>query len=118
MVRHSMLGKTFYSYYAHLAQNSVIVKDGDRVFGGQQIATAGNTGFSYGIHLHLVVFVPIFRNIGRENHSFKGYADRDISNSNLPYYDYEEPGVLKYRFYIFEKGVKLVLNNYPTATNK
>jgi murein DD-endopeptidase MepM/ murein hydrolase activator NlpD len=38
--------------YLHLQQNSVVVKQGDRVEAGQIIAKSGNTGFSSTPHLH------------------------------------------------------------------
>lgn len=44
----------FVSYYAHMSK--INVKDGDRVARGQKIGEAGNTGCSFGNHLHLSVF--------------------------------------------------------------
>jgi murein DD-endopeptidase MepM/ murein hydrolase activator NlpD len=43
--------------YAHLQENGVYVKPGERVTVGQQIAASGNTGFSSGPHLHFAVQV-------------------------------------------------------------
>lgn len=43
--------------YAHLMENGVYVKVGERVGVGQQIAASGNTGFSSGPHLHFAVQV-------------------------------------------------------------
>ena len=43
--------------YAHLQENGVYVKPGQRVSVGQQIAASGNTGFSSGPHLHFAVQV-------------------------------------------------------------
>src|SRR5690606_30313137 len=43
------------SVYLHLRQNGVLVKEGQRVNGGDQIALSGNTGTSTGAHLHFVV---------------------------------------------------------------
>lgn len=62
--------------YAHLKENGVYVRVGQRVSLGQQIAISGNTGFTSGPHLHFVlqvnrgmrlVSVP-FRMVG--NHGF------------------------------------------------
>jgi murein DD-endopeptidase MepM/ murein hydrolase activator NlpD len=43
--------------YAHLQENGVYVRVGDRVSVGQQIAASGNTGYSSGPHLHFAVQV-------------------------------------------------------------
>ena len=41
--------------YAHCS--SILVSEGDRVVGGEtQLARAGNTGNSYGAHLHFEVY--------------------------------------------------------------
>lgn len=48
-------GKRLQTYYGHLA--SIIVKQGQSVIEGQIIGFAGNTGNSFGDHLHLEVRV-------------------------------------------------------------
>ncbi|OBK23197.1 peptidase [Mycobacterium asiaticum] len=46
------LGDGVYAMYAHLIQGSLMVKPGDKVKKGQQIAKLGNTGNSNAPHLH------------------------------------------------------------------
>ena len=41
---------------AHLKYNSIIVKKGDQVKIGEQVATMGTTGHSTGVHVHYEVF--------------------------------------------------------------
>ena len=48
-------GNNTKSVYAHL--NSVDVKEGQVLENGQQIGTAGNTGDSYGAHLHFELYI-------------------------------------------------------------
>lgn len=48
-------GRRIMTLYAHCS--SILVSEGDRVVGGEtQIARAGNTGNSYGAHLHFEVY--------------------------------------------------------------
>ena len=45
------------AFYAHLKQNSILVKVGDRVSQGQPIAASGNSGNTQGLpHLHFGVY--------------------------------------------------------------
>lgn len=44
-----------YTLYAHLRYGSVAVKVGDRVTKGQVLGYMGNTGYSFGAHLHFEV---------------------------------------------------------------
>lgn len=55
----------FYLLYAHM--HDVAVSRGDQVRAGQQLGTIGNTGFSFGPHLHLEMRLGY-------------YADRDVVN--------------------------------------
>ena len=46
-------GHEYRTIYAHLSQ--VLVSEGQRVSAGERIALAGNTGHSFGPHLHLTL---------------------------------------------------------------
>ncbi|EPD30767.1 hypothetical protein HMPREF9238_00522 [Gleimia europaea ACS-120-V-Col10b] len=48
-------GEVFYTGYAHMFAEDVLVKAGDQVHAGQRIASVGNTGTSTGPHLHFEV---------------------------------------------------------------
>jgi len=45
----------YYTLYAHIAYNTVKVKAGERVKKGQVLGYMGNTGYSFGGHLHFEV---------------------------------------------------------------
>lgn len=53
MILHTLGGKTYETNYAHL--DSRMVKVGDKVKQGQQIGIMGNTGGSFGVHLHFEI---------------------------------------------------------------
>ncbi|MGX8773551.1 MAG: peptidoglycan DD-metalloendopeptidase family protein [Bacillota bacterium] len=62
------------TYYAH--NSSLCVSRGDKVFQGQHIAEAGNTGHSYGSHIHFGV---------KENGSFQNPRNYlPAENNNTP----------------------------------
>ena len=54
-LRHS---NGYYTLYAHIAYNTVKVKVGDKVKRGQVLGYMGNTGYSFGGHLHWEVRTP------------------------------------------------------------
>ena len=48
-------GDGYYSHYAHLLTGSFVVKTGQWVEQGQALATVGNSGYSFGRHLHVQI---------------------------------------------------------------
>lgn len=56
MILHKINGKTYETNYAHLKPN-ILVRVGQKVRQGQQIAWMGNTGSSTGQHLHFELHV-------------------------------------------------------------
>lgn len=48
-------GKIFYTFYAHMRDNSICVSKGQTVVEGQAIGVQGTTGNSTGDHLHFEI---------------------------------------------------------------
>lgn len=48
-------GKVFYSFYAHMRDNSICVEAGQLVVEGQVLGIQGSTGWSTGEHLHFEI---------------------------------------------------------------
>ena len=71
IIKHtSLLGQTFYSFYAHLSK--IGVSAGQSVKKGQNIGVIGNTGSSSaGTHLHLAIVDTLW-----SNGSYWGYAEQ------------------------------------------
>lgn len=55
VIEHTINGKKVYSMYGHLKKDSVEVYEGKQVNKGEKIAVCGNTGKSYGDHLHFAI---------------------------------------------------------------
>jgi murein DD-endopeptidase MepM/ murein hydrolase activator NlpD len=54
-VRSKIDGKWYVSRYAHMVENSLTVKKGDKVKAGHRLGIMGNTGASAGRHLHFEI---------------------------------------------------------------
>lgn len=54
-IEHDVDGVTYRSAYAHMQSGSMTLEIGDTVTRGQVIGLVGNTGQSYGAHLHFVI---------------------------------------------------------------
>ena len=65
-----------YTFYAHLKYGSVAVKVGDRVTKGQVLGYMGNTGYSFGAHLHFEV-----RNANNVQIDPTAYVGADLPNN-------------------------------------
>ena len=50
----------YYFAFLHLQQGSLLVNEGDHVQAGQRIASVGNTGRSFGAHLHFEVWQGVW----------------------------------------------------------
>lgn len=69
----------YYTLYAHGKYRSVQVKVGDKVKRGERIMYMGNTGMSYGGHLHWEV-----RNTKDERIDPTPYLNKDLPNTPTP----------------------------------
>lgn len=48
-------GEIFYTFYAHMRDNSIVVSKGQQVKEGQILGTQGSTGNSTGDHVHFEI---------------------------------------------------------------
>ena len=81
IIKHKLAnGTVFYSGYGHLSSFANI-KVGDSVKAGTKIGVMGNTGFSTGPHLHLLVFTG---SLGKSRVP-AGYANKKISGNSFTY---------------------------------
>ena len=56
IIQHTFNGQTVYSLYSHLKDFSGCPNAGKSISRGQKIGTMGNTGRSFGTHLHFAIF--------------------------------------------------------------
>lgn len=76
----------YYTLYAHLGYKTVTVKKGDKVKAGQVIGYMGNTGHSFGGHLHFEVY-----------RGDKLINPTEYLTKDLPIEIKKEPNTLKYK---------------------
>lgn len=69
VLKHTISGKTVYSFYAHLNSSSNSLRKGQMVTKGTKIGVVGNTGNSRGKHLHFAIVDKLWTD-GR----YYGYA--------------------------------------------
>lgn len=74
--------ETYVTWYGHLSIIEPGLRVGDFVQAGQKIGTAGTTGFSSGVHLHITL-----QHIG---HGLKGYVVDDILDPT-PFFKLDHP---------------------------
>lgn len=94
-----------YTLYAHMKYGSVSVKVGQRVSRGQEIGYMGNTGYSFGAHLHFEV--------RDENNNYidpTGYVDADLPAPKQPE-PVPAPAELKYKV-----GDRVKINGVYTSS--
>ena len=94
-----------YTLYAHMKYGSVAVKVGQRVSRGQTIGYMGNTGYSFGAHLHFEV-----RNENDKYIDPTGYVDADLPAPKQPE-PAPAPAELKYKV-----GDRVKINGVYTSS--
>ena len=103
----------YYTLYAHMAYNTVKVKTGDKVKKGQVLGYMGNTGYSFGGHLHFEVRTPSDVRIDPTP-----YLDKDLPDNKedefVKGYDYVTLDNMYVRWGAgLNYGIKLVKNLTP-----
>lgn len=101
----------YYTLYAHMAYNTVKVKVGDKVKKGQVLGYMGNTGYSFGGHLHFEVRTPTDVRIDPTPYLNKDLPSKDEFQKG---YDYETLDNMYVRWGAGTNyGIKLVKNLTP-----
>lgn len=103
----------YYTLYAHMTYNTVKVKTGDKVKKGQVLGYMGNTGYSFGGHLHFEV-----RDTNDVRIDPVPYLDKDLPDTEksefVSGYDYVTLNDMYVRWGAgLNYGIKLVKNLTP-----
>ncbi len=87
VIKHSLSGKTVYSFYAHLKKNSISVRKNSSIKKGSKIAVYGNTGSSSaGTHLHFAIVNALKSGGGYYGYISNSRGDRR-TYSGVTYYN-------------------------------
>ena len=84
LIEHDLNGKKVYSFYAHLS--SYEVSKDQVVYKGEKIGVMGNTGRSYGAHLHFAITTTKKTNGGYKGYSTK-YSGSSRTYGGATFYD-------------------------------
>lgn len=102
-----------FTLYAHIKCGTVKVKTGDRVSKGQVIGYMGNTGKSYGAHLHFEV-----RNTNDVKIDPTPYIDSDLPTSSKSKYPSNLLPKLPQRGYFWGTDTKKVIHDRGSEVGK
>lgn len=87
IIKHTLSGKTVYSFYAHLSSYSV--SKGQSVSKGTKIGIIGKTGSASGVHLHFAVVDTLWTNGKYYGYGsyFNGSSVNKVTYSGVTYYN-------------------------------
>lgn len=91
--------------FGHLLYNSIVVKIGQQVKKGEKIALMGNTGYSFGTHLHYEV---ILNGVKQDPLKYTYYTSKHIVNKSTK---------SKYKLKFLESEVTKVPDNKNDVNN-
>ena len=57
-IKHDFDGITYYTVYGHMADNSIVVVEGQEISEKEKIGVIGDTGKVTGLHLHFTIMSP------------------------------------------------------------
>lgn len=57
-IEHQLNGMIFYTAYGHMADDSIVVNEGQMVSAKEKIGVVGKSGMATGIHLHFSIMSP------------------------------------------------------------
>ena len=83
------------SEFMHLKNNSIVVKVGDRVVRAQKVAVMGDTGYTTGVHLHLIMRDANGNRVNPLNYLY-AYPNQEINPDDLDIVMRYNPSDIKY----------------------